>query len=751
MIRSTYRLVLPALLAFLVLCPWSSAEPREIKRVLVLFSEYESNPNLDVAEQGIQEVFRANNLFDVELYSEYLDLSRFPNPSYARLVAEFLRRKYSATKIDLLITVYPSALDFLLEWRSTLFPAVPFIAAAITASQAHYLTRSVHHPVTGTIVHEDLLDLTDTALRSRPRTKHFAVVSGTARSDRITETAYRSIRGHPEIDVIDLTRLSMEETLTRVSSLPPETLVLYFSIFRDKTGQVFVPRDALSLISKASNAPVFGFYETYLGFGIVGGRLVSFVKHGREAATLALRILKGESPASIPFGGRDAYVSAYDWRELNRWAIDEKQLPPGSAVRHKPRSLWEEHRRTVLGSLFFAAIETALVIALLVNLARRRRAEAATAASELRYRTVADYTHDWEYWSAPDGTLKYVSPSCERITGYSAREFMDDPSLFFRIMLAEDRKHWAQHQENSRTQAGPRQVQFRIVRKDSEIRWIDHVSLPVDNDQGAFGIRASNRDVTDQIQAESDAQQRWNELAHVTRVATMGELTSSLAHEINQPLAAIRNYANAAQRFLSLDQPNVPKAQDALQGIIRDDRRAADVISAIRGLLKRTEPRYLPLQVNDLVRESLAFIRTDPGFKGLAVETKLGSNVPQVLGDRVQLQQVLLNLVLNARDAMDEAGSRRLVIKTGHDNGMVQVSVRDNGRGIADSHLEKLFEPFQTTKPGGMGMGLAISARIIQAHEGLIGGENNPDGGATFWFTLPSQLQKAEGIRTTGN
>jgi PAS domain S-box-containing protein len=740
-------IVFSALLMFLILFPWSSAEPKETKRVLVLFSEYESNPNVDVAEQGIHEVFRSNNLFDVELYSEYLDLSRFPDPSYGRLVADFLGRKYSATKIDVLITFYPSALDFLLGRRPALFPGVPVVAGAITESQAQHLTRTGRHRATGTVVHEDLLDLAATALRVRPRTKHFALVSGTARSDRLSETAYRNVSRYPGIDLIDLAGLSMEETLTRVSSLPPDTLVLYSSIFRDGTGRVFLPREALSLISRKSNAPVFGFLETYLGFGIVGGRLMSMVKHGREAAALALRVLNGESPASIPFGGKDAYISAYDWRELQRWEIHENLLPPGSIVRYKRLSLWDEYRKTVLVGIVFVAVETALIIGLLVNLARRRRAEAATAASELRYRTVADYTHDWEYWSAPDGTFRYVSPSCERITGYSAKEFMDDPSLFLRIIHPEDRRHWEQHDREGHTRSGPQQIQFRIVRRDGVTRWIDHVCLPVDNGQGVFGTRASNRDVTDQKQAESDARQRWNELAHVTRVATMGELTGSLAHEINQPLTAIRNYANAAQRFLSLGEPNVAKAQEALEGIIRDDRRAADVIGAVRDLLRKKEPCYLPLQVNDLITESLAFIRTDHGLRGLAIETRLGPEVPQVLGDRVQLQQVLLNLVLNARDATNEARSPRAMITTENDHGTVKVSVRDNGAGIAESYRDRLFELFQTTKRGGMGMGLAISARIIQAHEGSIGGENNADGGATFWFTLPAHRTVAETSR----
>jgi len=480
-----------------------------------------------------------------------------------------------------------------------------------------------------------------------------------------------------------------------------------------------------------------------MGYGIVGGDLVSFEQQGREAATLTLRVMAGESPASIPFIGQDSYVSAYDWRELERWGIREKALPPGSVVKFKPRSMWEEHREAVLLGLLFIFIETLLIIALLVNLRKRKRAEAKLAASALRYRTVADYTHDWEYWSAPNGNLNYVSPSCERITGYSMQEFIDDPTLFRRIVLPEDRGTWDGHDHDGHNRQDPSAIQFRIRTKGGEIRWIDHACLPVRDDEGKFvGIRASNRDITDRRKAEFEAQQQRSELAHVNRVAALGELTSSIAHELNQPLAAIRNYANAAQRFLLQSEPDLSKVRDALEGIVRDDRRAAEVISRVRELLKREEPRYYPVQMDQVVQETLSLIRSDVVLKGLSIETELTPALPVLLGDRVQLQQVLLNLILNSVDAMSEMEPdlRRLVIRTeSEEDGDVKVSVRDLGEGIDEAHRGKLFEPFFSTKPTGMGMGLAICQRIIHAHGGSIRAENNPGGGATFSFTLPAE------------
>ncbi len=719
-----------------------------MKRVLVLCSEDKDSPLQEEMEQAIRAGFRSNRLFDVQLYTEYLDVSRFGDPSHARAMFDFLRRKYSEMEIHAIVTVYPYAADFLLANRQGLFPEVPVIATLLPRSHAENLERSpARRFMTGTIIAADIKSLMDVALLLRPETKNVALVAGTAPTDLASEQIFRAgLRPYAgKVGLIDLTKLSMDETLSRVGSLSPDTVVFYSSIFRDGAGRNFVPREVFPLIARAARVPVFSPYDIALGRGAVGGRLVSLKEHGREAAALALRVLGGESPGSIPFGGERAYVSAYDWRELQRWGISEKALPPGSIVNFKPPSLWEEHGGEVLAGLFFVSIETLLVIGLFVNLHKRRRAEAEIAASALRYRTVADYTHDWEYWSAPDDALNYVSPSCERITGYSVREFMDDPSLFLKVIVPEDKEIWDRHDHDSGERSQPQQIQFRIRTKGGEIRWIDHTCLPVNDAQGKFwGVRASNRDITDRKKAEFDVQQQRTELAHVTRVAAMGELTSSLAHELNQPLAAIRNYANAAQRFLSHSEPNLAKAREALEGIVRDDKRAAEVIGGLRGFLKKGEPCYGPLHMNNVVEESLAFIRSDSALEGLSIETELDPTLPAVLGDRIQLQQVLLNLMLNALDATNKAKPdlRNIVIKTEsiRDEG-VKVSVKDFGTGIDDTHREKLFEPFHTTKPGGMGMGLAISARIIRAHGGSIWGENNPDRGATFCFMLPASAE----------
>jgi PAS domain-containing protein len=438
-----FRRITPLCFVLLLLfCSACFAEsPKEPRRVLVLYSEDKTHPGHELTYEGIRAGFRSNRLFDVQLFNEYLDLSRFRGTRHDSATVDYLRRKYAGIKIDAIITIYPAAINFLMRGEGKLFPGVPILACEITRVDAENLKRSPsRYLITGVVLGDNIAGVLDSAFRMKPGTRHVALVAGTSRSDLHSESIFRKgLEPYAKrIDLIDLTRLPMQETLSRVGSLPLDTIVLYSSMFADGTGQSFVPREALKLISQAANAPVFGLYESFLGYGIVGGRLVSFEQQGREAATLALRIMGGESPASIPFGGEQAYTNLYDWRELKRWGIQEKDLPPGSRVLFRKFSLWESYKWYLIVFIAFSLCESFLVLVLVLTLRDRRTAERRLADSETRYRTVANYTHDWEYWSDPHGKLLYVSPSCERITGYGPHYFTEDPARLREIILPED-------------------------------------------------------------------------------------------------------------------------------------------------------------------------------------------------------------------------------------------------------------------------------------------------------------------------
>ena len=434
-----------ALLALALSAQWVQPPlaAKEIRRVLVLFTLEKGHPAHDLTEQGIREGFSSNPVFDVVLYIEYLDSSRFPDPSHAAMRAQYLRHKYAGMKLDAIIAVYPSAVEFVLGDGRAAFPGVPVVACEVPGAYGETLERSPSRSgVTGEITVENAGDVLETALRMRPGTRRVALIGGVARTDRYSQEVARKglERFAGRLELIDLTMLSMDETLTRVASLPPDTIVLYGSILRDGAGRNFVPRLALLLVSRASNAPVFGLYDSYMGYGIVGGHLVSFERSGRNAAGLALRILSGEWPGAIPFVRKQGYVDLYDGRELARWKIPDSTVPAGSTILYREPSLWETHRQAILAVVAALSLQSILIIALLLQRSRRRRAELAlldrtgeldlanrrlrTEASELE-RTRTFLQASQEKFRRLAGSL-LTSQEAER--GKVARELHDDVS-----------------------------------------------------------------------------------------------------------------------------------------------------------------------------------------------------------------------------------------------------------------------------------------------------------------------------------
>jgi C4-dicarboxylate-specific signal transduction histidine kinase len=232
-------------------------------------------------------------------------------------------------------------------------------------------------------------------------------------------------------------------------------------------------------------------------------------------------------------------------------------------------------------------------------------------------------------------------------------------------------------------------------------------------------------------------------LARVSRVTTMGELTASLAHEVNQPIAAAVTNANTCLRWLTRDRPDVEEAREAASRIVKDSTRAAEIITRIRLLFKKGTPQREVVDVNEVVREMVVLLRSEVTRHNILVRTDLAADLPQIMGDRVQLQQVLMNLMLNGIEAMkDVDGKRELVIKSQRaKNEHVLVTVSDTGEGLPVQQADQIFKAFFTTKPHGTGMGLSISRSIVESHEGRLWAAENSPRGASFCFTLPTKVE----------
>jgi PAS domain S-box-containing protein len=460
---------------------------------------------------------------------------------------------------------------------------------------------------------------------------------------------------------------------------------------------------------------------------------------GKRAGELATRILRGAAPASLPFESRADGVPMFDWRALKRWGISENRLPPASVVRFRVPSIWQSYRWYVVGALAIMAVQVLLIVGLLLQRVRRRQAEAELRESQ-EFMDISTRAGELGLWvrDLERGDL-WANERLRTLFGFGPNDTLRFDDFLARIH-PDDRGHV--HSLFQRTQENGLLVEadFRVVSNGTE-RWIAAKGQSVDNGPGRARRRMGALiDITARKEAELEAQRHRDELAHVSRVSMMGQLASTLAHELNQPLGAILGNAEAAELFLESDPPALAELSAILVDIRKDDQRAADVIQRMRSLLMRGKPQLNLLVVGELIEEAIAFVKPNALLREVEISVELSPEIPLVLGDRVQLEQVLLNLMLNGMDSLNGclAERRRMIVSARHgDDRTVEVAVSDCGHGIPADGLDRIFASFYTTKADGLGMGLAISQTIIEAHHGRIWATNNPHGGATFRFTLP--------------
>jgi C4-dicarboxylate-specific signal transduction histidine kinase len=302
----------------------------------------------------------------------------------------------------------------------------------------------------------------------------------------------------------------------------------------------------------------------------------------------------------------------------------------------------------------------------------------------------------------------------------------------------EDRDEYERAIWGSLDTGGGFQEEYRVLGADGRVRWISGIGRAESNGNGAVHVRGVAIDITARKLAEIEAQQQRAELAHLSRVATLGELSGSLAHELNQPLTAILSNAQAAQRFLAKGG-DLAEVREILEDIVKEDKHAGEVIRRLRPLLKKGEVNLETLDLGEVIGDALRVVRSDLLHRGVSVDLQLPPEAPPVRADRVQIQQVLLNLLANSCDALAglEPQRRRIVLRVDGSESGPHVTVSDQGPGLP-ADADRIFEPFVTTKPDGIGLGLAVCRSIVAAHGGKLWAANNPERGATFHFTIPA-------------
>jgi signal transduction histidine kinase len=588
-----------------------AAEP---KNVLVLYSNNRLVPGNIAVDRGLRAAMPSPPDRPVQLFSEFLDQPDFGGDAYERTVIRYLREKYATRLPHAIVAVNDNALDFLLRNRSHLFSEAPIVHTAVSRA---YLQAIPALPagVVGVPIEYDIAGTIEQALRWHPGTQRLVVVTGASERDRVWEARiHRDVpRVAGSMPVEYLAGLSTEPLQRRLADLDAATLVFTTGYFQDGEGRLFNPRDAAATMAAVANAPMYGPFDTFIGTGVVGGRMPSFEDMGRRTAGIVGDLLGGAAPASLRLPDIMPSMLQVDWRQVRRWHIDETLIPPNTVVHFRDPTFWEAYRNVAIVTMGVILLQAALIAKLLFEQRRRRTAELA--------------------------------------------------------------------------------VQKQRV-----------------------------------------------ELAHASRLAVAGELTASIAHEINQPLGAVQTSADAADLIL---QAGGDRREDLLRivtRIRRDNLRASDVIRRLRALLARHEPERQPFDLNVALIDVATMLRDEATRREATLDIRPAPTPAQVVGDQTQIQQVLINLVLNAMDTLAGApADRRTVVVSIETRGTaVALVVRDRGHGINAEHLPRLFDSFFSTKQRGMGLGLSIARTIVEAHGGRIWAKNVADGGAAFHVELPA-------------
>jgi signal transduction histidine kinase len=600
-----------------------SATPVALKRIVVLYSNNRIVPGNIEIDRGLKAALTDHGVESARIFSEFLDSPEFSGDAYEEMMISYLHGKYATSPPDVMVAVSDDALSFVVRHRAKLFPGVPIVHAVVSSAVLHS-QGPLPGDIVGVPIHYDYSGTIAQALLWHPTARRLVIITGTSARDLIAEARLR--REVPEVAGTITTEywagLTVEALQDRLARLGTDSVVFTPGFFQDGGGKTFVPRDAAALIAQASSAPVYGPYDTLIGTGVVGGRVPSFEEAGNQAGRLVAAFLAGSAPVASQLPEFPPMALSVDWRQVRRWGIDEKSIPPDAVVRYKDPSIWEAHRTAVLVALSVFLVQMALIGALYVE--RRRR-----SAAELTTRRI------------------------------------------------------------------------------------------------------------------------HTELAHASRLAVAGELTASIAHEINQPLGAVQTSADAADLILQSGEDRRGDLLRIVTRIRRDILRASDVIRRLRALLARHEPERHSIDVGLAMMDAVMILRPEAERRKITLEVRPAAMPCYVAGDRTQIQQVLINLVLNAMDAMKDLSEsrRRLEVFTEARAKEILITVQDGGMGIPPENLPKLFDSFFSTKQGGMGLGLSIARSIIEAHGGRIWAENREIGGAAFHVELPRLSPDTSQIR----
>lgn len=714
----------------------AEAQPQRTPTVLTIHWGAEDAPSTPVIDAAIKESLLSNPEAPVAYFNEYLESDRLPAEAASAALSSYIQQKYASRPIDVVIAVADPAFQFVQQHHADLFPNAPVVAATTSLVDSRMRTEGRATGVTGGVGYGSTLAM---ALQLEPSTKRVFVIAYAPTLDLVDDVRPELLPFATRVELTYFEEPSIDRLLAAVRALSPGSIVLFVRHSREEGANPLLPADVARLVSEASPVPVYGISNVYMGTGVVGGMLASREQIGRRLAEMTHAILSGVPAGDIPIEPIPLKATL-DWRQLTRWGIDPSVLTDGADLRFRQPTLWENYRRYIIAAIGLIALQTLFISVLLVQRRRRQAAEAALRDSEAHFRVMADTAPVMIWRSGVDKKCDFFNQPWLSYTGRTLQQELGDG--WAEGVHPDDLAVCLETYSTAFDARQPFRMEYRLRRFDGQYHVVLDSGVPRWEDDGSFaGYIGSCLDISDRKVAERALQETHAELSRVSRLTALGEFAASIAHEVRQPLTAIIINARICLRWLSASEPDLEEVKAGLMDIVTAGQRAEEVIKRNRELFRHHKVEAAPVDINAVIGDAAALVAARLRDNHIALVTSLGEGLPPVTGDRIELEQVLLNLIANSIDAMERVApeTRRIDISSSFSSEQfVQVTVADQGTGLDGVDIEKMFTLSYTTKDSGTGVGLSVSRSIVEAHGGKLWAERHQGRGATFCFTIPA-------------
>ena len=721
-------------------------------RVLVLFSYNYNFPSQQHIVAGIEAGRKAAGLKAGDFVYEYIDLS-LQQKDHLHLFRELLQRKYAGQTFDLIITIFDSALDFLMTEGKGFMPESPCLA--IFASERPELFRAGRKVVQIPLKY-DFEGTLKLALDLFPGTKRVVLVAGSSPSDRRYEAlARQELSPWLKKITLDVTgHTSLEDAMEEVSGLGPDALVIYSRMAEDNTGRRYVPDDVAAMIAQISPVPVFCLVSSHAGTGAVGGRMVDLEAVGSLLSRAVMDLSDGRD---LTGGSALPYVrTLLDWNQVRQWKVRQDAIPADTVFINRPPSLWTQYRSAVTGMLVVILVLSSMIVALMVRnrntvlkaeIEERKMVQSVAQAANAYNRGLIEVSLDPLMTIGLDGAITDVNLATEKAADCDREELIGKN---FAGLFTDPEKARTGYLKAFR-EGDVRDYALNLRRRDGNaIPVLFNAVVYRDRERQPVGVFAAARDITRLKQAEEAQLALERKLLQAKKAESLGRMAGAIAHLYNNLLAVVMG---SLELYIS-DLPRGAKVDAALTEAMKAARRAADVSGLMLTYLGQSFGQRETLDLSGLCRRNLEFLK-EALPDGVTLEPDLPPLGPVVEGNPAQIQQVVNNLVTNAWEAMgNRPGPIRLNVKTVSSADIPEtrrhplewhpekpyyacIEVTDTGCGIPPEHMEKLFDPFFTSKFTGRGLGLSVALGVVKAHGGAVALESEQEKGSVFRVFLP--------------